>query len=62
MEEIKEVELRSRCGKFIHDRTYNPIGLNKVYHFSRHGRAPSRLPMKKLKSLLNKTRILRLFV
>ena len=63
MEEIKEVELRSRRGKFIYNRTYNPVGLNKVNHFSRRGgRAPSRLPMKKLKSLLKKTRKVRLFV
>ena len=62
MEEIKKVELRSRRGKFIYNRTYNPVGLNKVSHFSRRGRAPSRLPTKKLKSLLKKTRILRLFV
>ena len=38
------------------------MGLNKVSHFSRRGRAPSRLPMKKLKSLLKKTRKVRLFV
>ena len=48
VEEIKEVELRSRRGKFIYNRTYNPIGLNKVSHFSRRGCAPSRLAMKKL--------------
>ena len=29
VEEIKEVELRSRRGKFIYNRTYNPVGLNK---------------------------------
>ena len=62
VEEIKEVELRSRRRKFIYNRTYNPVGLNKVSHFSRRGRAPSRLPMKKLKSLLKKTRQVRLFV
>ena len=62
VEEIKEVELRSRRGKFIYNRTYNPVGLNKVSHFSRRGRAPSRLPMNKLKSLLKKTRKVRLFV
>ena len=62
VEEIKEVELRSRRGKFIHERTYNPVGLNNVNHFSRRGRAPNRLPMKKLKSLLKKTRLVRLFV
>ena len=44
------------------NRTYNPVGLIKVSHFSRGGRAPSRLPMKKLKSLLRKTRQVRLFV
>ena len=62
MEEIKEVELRSRRGKFIYNKTYNPVGSNKVNHFSRCGRAPTRLPMKKIKSLLKKTRIVRLFV
>ena len=51
VEEIKEVELRSRCGKFIYNRTYNPVGLNKISH-----------SVKKLKSLLMKTRIMRLFV
>ena len=31
VEEIKEVELRSRGGKFIYNRTCNyPVGLNKV--------------------------------
>ena len=55
MEEIKEVELRSRRGKFIYKRTYNSVGLNKVSHFPRRDRAPSRLPIKKLKSLLQKT-------
>ena len=58
VEEVKEVELRSRRGKFICDRTYNPVGLNKVSHFSRRGRAPSR----QLKSLLKKTRRVKLFV
>ena len=62
MNEIKEEELRSPRGKFIYNRTYNPVGLNKVSHFSRRSRAPSRLPMKKLKSLFKKTRIVRLFV
>ena len=28
VEEIKEVELRSRRGKFIYNRTYNLVGLN----------------------------------
>ena len=49
VEEIKEVKLRSRRGKFTDNRTYNPVELNKVSHFSRRGRAPSRLPMKKFK-------------
>ena len=48
VEEIKEVELRSRRRKFIYNRTYNPVGLNKVSHL--------------LKSLLKKTRQVRLFV
>ena len=30
VEEIKEVELRSRRGNFIYNRTYNCIGLNQV--------------------------------
>ena len=47
VDEIKEVELRSRSEKFIHNRTYNSVGVNKVSHFSRRGRAPSRLPMTK---------------
>jgi len=54
VEEIKEVELTSRRGKFIYNRNYNPVGLNKVSHFSRSGRPPSILPMKKLKSLSKK--------
>ena len=62
MEEIKEVELRSRRGKFVYNKSYNPVGSNEVNHFSRRGRAPSRLPMKRLKSLLKITRIVRLFV
>ena len=49
VEEIKEVELRSRRGKFIYNRTYNPVGLNKVSHFSRRGRAPRRLTDKEIK-------------
>ena len=60
--EIKEVELRSCRGKFICNRSCNPVGLNKVSHFSRSGRTRSRLPMKKLKSLLKKTQKVRLFV
>ena len=30
VEEIKEVELSSRCGKFIYNRTYDFIGLHQV--------------------------------
>ena len=60
VEEIKEAKLRSRRGKFIDNRTYNPVELNKVSDFSRRGRAPSRLPMKKLKSLSKKTRKVRI--
>ena len=30
VEEIKEVELRSRRGKFIYNRTYNSVGFNLV--------------------------------
>ena len=62
MEEIKEVELRFRRGKFIYNRTYNSIGLNPVSHFSQRTHARSRLPMNKLKSLLQKTRKVTLFV
>ena len=62
VEEIKEVELKSRRGKFIYNRTYNSIGLNQVSHFSQRSHAPSRLPMNKLKSLLQKTRKVTLFV
>ena len=62
VEEMKEVELTSRREKFIYNTTYNPVDLNKVSHFSGRGRAPSRLPMKKLKSLSKKTRKVRLFV
>ena len=34
VEEIKEVELRSRRGKFIYNRTDNSIGLYQVSQFS----------------------------
>ena len=62
VEEIIEVELRSRSGNFVYDRTYNFVGFNKVRNFSRRGRANSRLPMKKIKSLLQKTRRVRVLV
>ena len=42
VEEMKEVDLRSRRGKFIYNRTYNPVDLNKVSHFSRRGRVSTR--------------------
>ena len=49
-------------GNLFYNTTYNPVGLNKVSHFFQRGRAPSRLPMKKLKSLLKKARKVRHFV
>ena len=49
VEEIKEVELRSRRGKCIYNRTYNSVGLKKVSQFSRRDRAPIGLPIKKIK-------------
>ena len=40
-EEIKEVELSSRRGKFIYNRTYNFIGLNQVRPlYFRHDKLP----------------------
>ena len=48
VEEIKEVELRSRRGKFIYNRPYNSTGLNHISHFSQRCHAPSRVPMNKL--------------
>ena len=62
VEEMKEVELGSRREIFILNRNYNSVGSNKISHFSRRGRAPSRLSKKKLKSLLQKTRKVRVFV
>ena len=47
VEEIKEVELRSRRAQFIYDRNYNRS------RFQSHGHAPSRLPVKKLRRLLH---------
>ena len=55
VEEIKEVELRSRRAQFVYDRNYNRIGLQP------QGHAPSRLPVKKLRRLLLKTRKVRAF-
>ena len=41
VEEIKEVELRSRRGKFSHYRTYNSVGLNQVSQlYFRQGKLP----------------------
>ena len=41
VEEIKEAELRSRRGKFINNRTYNFVGLNRVSQlYFRHDRLP----------------------
>ena len=41
VEEIKEVELRSRRRKFIYNRTYNFIGLNQVSQlYFRHDKLP----------------------
>ena len=48
VEEIKEVELRSRHVQFIYDRNYNRIGLQT------RGHAPSRFPGKKVRRLLHK--------
>ena len=56
VEEIKEVELRSRRAQFIYDRNYNRIGLQP------RGHAPSRLSVKKLRPLLLKKRKVRVFV
>ena len=41
VEEIKEVDLISRRGKFIYNRTYNFIGLNQVGPlYFRHDKLP----------------------
>ena len=45
VEEIKEVELRSRRAQFVSDRNYTRIGLQP------QGHAPSRLLVKKLRRL-----------
>ena len=63
VEEIKEVEVRYRRGKFIYNRTCNPVGLNKVSHFSRRGRAPSRLTDEEIEIFVKgNTDIVRLLV
>ena len=49
-------------GKFIYYRTYSCVGLIKVSPFAQCARANNRLPMKKIKSLLQKTRKVRVFV
>ena len=51
VEKIKEVELRSRRGQFIY---YGNYDRNWLHSYSRRCDAPSRLPVKKLKSLLHK--------
>ena len=56
VEEIEEVQLRSRRAQFIYDRNYNRIGLQPSGH------APSRLPVKKLRRLLHKKRKVRVFL
>ena len=58
VEEIKEVELRSRRAQFIYDRNYTRIGLQP------RGHAPStwKPPVKKLRRLLHKRRKVRVFV
>ena len=56
VEEIKEVQLRSRRVHFIYDRNYNLIGLQP------RGHTPNRLPVKKLRRLLHKRRKVRVFV
>ena len=45
VEEIKEVEVRSRRAQFIYDRNYNRIGLRQGGH------ARSELPVRKLRRL-----------
>ena len=59
VEKIKEVELRSCRGQFIYYRNYDQ---NRLHSYSRRCYAPSRLPVKKLKSLLHKKRNVRVFV
>ena len=49
MEEMKEVELRSRPVQFIYDRNYTRIGLKPRGHSD----SPSRLPVKKVKTNVN---------
>ena len=56
VEEIKEVELRSRHVQFIYDRNYNRTGLQT------RGHAPSRFPGKKVRRLLHKRKKVRVFV
>ena len=56
VQEMEEVQLRSRRAQFIYDRSYNRIGLQP------RGHAPSRLPVKKLRRLLHKKRKVRVFL
>ena len=55
VEEIKEVELRSRRAHFIYERNFNRIGLQP------RGHAPSRLPVKTLRRLLHTRRKVKVF-
>ena len=61
VEEVKEVEFRSRRAWEIYLLQNLSFWFNKVSQFSRCGRANSRLPMKKIKSLLQTTRKVRVF-
>ena len=56
---IRFLDVTQRSPK---SRTYTFVVLNNVSHFSRSGRAHSRLPMEKLKSLLQTTRKVRVVV
>ena len=56
VEEIKEVQLRSRYAQFIYDANDDRI------HLQRRGHTPSRLRVKKLRRLLHKKREVRAFV
>ena len=61
VEEVKEVEFRSPRAWEIYLLQNLPFWFKKVSQFSRCGRANNRLPMKKIKPLLQKTRKVRVF-
>ena len=62
VEEVKEAEFRShRAWEIYLLQNLQFVGLKKVSQFSRCGRANRRLPMQKIKSLLQKTRKVRVF-